>query len=62
MRFGFLELIIILGIITLLLGPKQIPKLTKAISDSAKSLKEGFKKENDIEDLDAINVDTKIDK
>ena len=45
MRLGFLELVVILGIILLVIGPKQIPKLTSAISSSAKKFKDEFKDE-----------------
>lgn len=44
MRLGFLELAVILVIVLLVFGPKQIPKLTSAVNDSAKKFKDEFKK------------------
>lgn len=58
MRLGFLELVVILGIILLVIGPKQIPKLTSAISSSAKKFKDEFKDEKasgDVENAEAVS-------
>lgn len=49
MRFGFLELVVLLAIVLLAVGPKQLPKLTAAINDSVKSFRKelgGESKEN----------------
>lgn len=39
---GIQELLIVLAIILLLFGPKQIPKLAKMFGKAAKDLKDGF--------------------
>lgn len=46
MRLGFFEILAIFAIILLILGPKQIPKLTKAVKDSVKSMKKEFDSED----------------
>ena len=35
MRFGFLELVLILAMFLLIFGPKQIPKLVKVTKEAA---------------------------
>ena len=45
MRFGGLEFLVVLIIILLFFGPKQIPKLTKTLKDSIKSFKDGAKED-----------------
>ena len=47
MRIGFFELIVILAIILVILGPRQIPKLTKVLTASIRSFKEGAQEEQD---------------
>jgi len=47
MRFGILELVVILAIIVFMFGPKQIPKLTSTLTSSIKSFKEGMVKNNE---------------
>ncbi len=42
MRLGMNELIVILIIVIVILGPTQIPKLTKMFGKSVKSFKEGM--------------------
>lgn len=42
MKFGVQELIIILVIVVIIFGPKQIPKLTKMFGRATKSFKEGL--------------------
>lgn len=39
MRFGVLEIVLVFAIILLVLGPKQLPKVTAAIKDSISSFK-----------------------
>ncbi len=39
MRMGFLELVVILAIVAMVIGPKQIPKLTEVIAESIKSIR-----------------------
>ncbi len=43
MRMGFFELIIILAILSLIVGPTQIPKLSKSLGEAVKGYKEGLK-------------------
>jgi len=56
MRFGFLELVVVLAIVALVFGPKQIPKLTKAVSDSISSFRSELK--TDGEDGDSTEGDS----
>ena len=42
MKLGATELMVILGIVIILFGPTQIPKLTKMFGKSVKSFKEGI--------------------
>ncbi len=42
MKLGTTELIVILVIVILLVGPTQIPKLTKMFGKSVKSFKDGM--------------------
>lgn len=46
---GPTELLIILAIILLLFGPKQIPKLAKMFGKAAKDMREGFEGKDDEE-------------
>jgi sec-independent protein translocase protein TatA len=43
-KFG--ELVIILVIILLLFGAKQLPKLSRALGDSAREIRKGFGNDN----------------
>ena len=47
MRFGTQELIIILVIVLLIVGPTQIPKLAKLFGKASKKFKEGMSNEED---------------
>ena len=49
MRIGFCELLMILAIVLLFIGPKQLPKLTGAIKESVKEFKKGveYKQESE---------------
>lgn len=42
MKLGVTELMVLLGIVVILFGPTQIPKLTKMFGKSVKSFKEGI--------------------
>ena len=55
MRLGVLELVVILLILVLLVGAKQLPKLAESIGMSLKSFRNGYKKVGDIslDELDA---------
>ena len=47
MKLGTTELIVILVIVVLLVGPTQIPKLTKMFGKSVKSFKDGLEEDDD---------------
>ena len=47
MRIGTNELIIILVIVLLIVGPTQIPKLAKIFGKASKKFKEGMRDEED---------------
>lgn len=47
MRLGVLELTLIVVLVLLVVGPKQLPKLTDAISSSVKSFKKEMKDEDE---------------
>jgi sec-independent protein translocase protein TatA len=49
MRIGAPELLIILLIVLVLFGPKQLPKLTKMFGKSVKSFKEGMEEDEETE-------------
>lgn len=49
MKISVQELLIVLAIVIIIFGPKQIPKLVKMFKKSAKSMKEGI--EDDEEDI-----------
>ena len=42
MKFGVMELLIILAVVLILFGPSQIPKLTKMFGKSVKNFKDGM--------------------
>lgn len=42
MKPGMMELLVVLGIVILIFGPTQIPKLTKMIGKSIKNLRAGM--------------------
>lgn len=43
MRFGALELVLIIVLVLLFVGPKQLPRLTQSITDSVKSFRKELK-------------------
>lgn len=49
MRIGASELLIVLIIVLILFGPKQIPKLSKMFGKSVKSFKEGMEEDDETE-------------
>ena len=55
MKLGIPELLIILAIVVVIFGPKQIPKLTKMFGKSVKNFRDGMSDENgaDNQDRDA---------
>ena len=42
MKLGVTELMVLLGIVVILFGPTQIPKLTKMFGKSVKNFKDGM--------------------
>lgn len=50
MKIGTTELIIILAIVILVIGPTQIPKLSKMFGKSVKEFRNGMEKEEKPED------------
>jgi len=52
MRMGFFELLIILAILSLIVGPTQIPKLSKSLGEAVKGYKDGLKNVTDEETTD----------
>ena len=42
MKIGTTELLVILAVVIIIFGPTQIPKLTKMMGSSIRSLKEGM--------------------
>lgn len=52
MKFGTTELLLILGVVVIIFGPTQIPKLAKMFGKSVKNFREGADtadKKNDAE-------------
>lgn len=47
MKLGTTELIVILAIVIIIFGPKQLPKLSKMIGKTVKGFKEGVKDETE---------------
>lgn len=51
---GPMEIALIVGVILLLFGPKQLPKLAKSLGKSAKALREGLDQGLEGDDEDAV--------
>lgn len=49
MRIGMNELLVVLAIVVIIFGPKQLPKLSKMIGKTVKSFKEGVSEAEDEE-------------
>ena len=47
MKIGTTELLVILAVVIIIFGPTQIPKLTKMMGSSIRSLKEGMSGEGE---------------
>jgi sec-independent protein translocase protein TatA len=52
MKIGVTELIIILVIVIVIFGPKQIPKLTKMFGKSVKNFRDGMSDEDSTDKQD----------
>ena len=45
MRIGMNELLVVLAIVVIIFGPKQLPKLSKMMAKTVKNFKEGIAEE-----------------
>ena len=45
MRIGMNELLVVLAIVVIIFGPKQLPKLSKMMGKTVKNFKEGIAEE-----------------
>lgn len=50
MRLGTTELLLILAVVLIIFGPKQLPKLAKMVGKSTKAFKEGVESAEDEDD------------
>jgi len=50
MRFGWLEILLVLLVVLLLFGGKRIPEMMRGLGRGAKEFKEGLKEGNEKED------------
>lgn len=50
MKVSMSELLVVLAIVVIIFGPKQIPKLSKMFGKTVKSFKEGINSMDDEED------------
>ncbi len=46
MRIGMNELLVVLAIVIIIFGPKQLPKLSKMMGKTVKNFKEGISEES----------------
>lgn len=46
MRIGMNELLVVLAIVVIIFGPKQLPKLSKMLGKTVKNFKEGVAEAN----------------
>lgn len=59
MKVGPSELMIILAVVLIIFGPKQLPKLAKMFGKTAKSFKEGMDDEDGGDDETATKTEAK---
>lgn len=50
MRIGMNELLVVLAIVVIIFGPKQLPKLSKMVGKTVKSFKEGVSEDDQDEE------------
>ena len=50
MRIGMNELLVVLAIVLIVFGPKQLPKLSKMMGKTVKNFKEGISEESSDEE------------
>ena len=58
MRISPTELLIVLAIVVIIFGPKQLPKLAKMFGKTAKSFKEGVADEENAENKDEAKTES----
>lgn len=46
MRIGMNELLVVLAIVLIVFGPKQLPKLSKMVGKTVKNFKDGISEDN----------------
>lgn len=51
MRIGTTELLVVLIIVVLVFGPKNLPKLAKMFGKASKNFKEGMEEDDDEEEV-----------
>ncbi len=61
MRMGPQEWLIVLAIVLLIFGPKQIPKLAKMFGKATKDFKDGVNATDD-DDTDTVKAESKKEK
>lgn len=52
MKMSMQELLIVLAIVVIIFGPKQIPKLSKMFGKTVKNFKDGIASTDELEDSD----------
>jgi sec-independent protein translocase protein TatA len=63
MRLGTTELIVILLVVLIIFGPKQLPKLAKMFGKTTKAFKDGIDESDDADDKDTTaKASTSTDK
>ena len=61
MRMGFFELLIILAILSLIVGPTQIPKLSRSLGEAIRGYKDGLRSMEDDENESEEEVVKKVE-
>lgn len=56
MRLGPLELVVILVVVLLIFGPKNLPKLGKAFGSTVKNIREGMEGDDKTEQVESETV------
>jgi sec-independent protein translocase protein TatA len=52
---GLMEILLILGVLILIFGASQIPKIARSLGEGLKELKKGIKEAKDMDDEDNDN-------
>ena len=56
MRLGPMELVVILVVVLLIFGPKNLPKLGKAFGSTVKNIREGMEGDDKAEEVESETV------